>query len=54
MREWIAEDHPVYFIVESIEQLDVRVFKVNETGSGREQYPPEMMVMLLFIRKSLV
>jgi transposase len=45
--EWIAEDHPVHFIVEAIEQPDVWVFKVNERGSGSEQYPPEMMVLLL-------
>jgi hypothetical protein len=32
--EWIAEDHLVHFIVEAIEQLDVRGFKVNAMGSG--------------------
>jgi transposase len=47
LREWIAEDHLVHFIVEAIEQLDVRGFKVNATGSGSEQYPPEMMMMVL-------
>jgi hypothetical protein len=46
LREWIAEDHPVHFIVEAIEQPDVRAFKVNERGSGSGQYPPEMTVML--------
>jgi hypothetical protein len=39
LREWIAEDHLVYFIVEAVEQLDVSGFKVNATGSGSEQYP---------------
>jgi hypothetical protein len=47
LRDWIAEDHLVHFIVEAIEQLGVRTFKVNETGSGSRQYPPEMMAMLL-------
>jgi transposase len=47
LREWIAEDHPVHFIVEAVEELDVSGFKVNTTGSGSEQYAPEMMVMLL-------
>jgi transposase len=46
LREWIAENHLVHFIVEPIEHPDVRAFKVNERGSGSEQYPPEMMVML--------
>jgi transposase len=47
LREWIAEDHPVHFIVEAVEQPDIRGFKVNATGSGSEQYPPGMMVILL-------
>jgi transposase len=44
LRKWIAEGHLVHFVVEAIEQLDVSGFKVNETGSGSEQYPPKMMV----------
>jgi transposase len=47
LREWIPEDHLVHFIIEAVEQLDVRGFKVNNSGSGSEQYPPAMMVMLL-------
>ncbi|MDR2070395.1 MAG: transposase, partial [Treponema sp.] len=39
-------DHLVHFIVEAVEQLDLRGFTVNITGSGSEQYPPAMMVML--------
>jgi transposase len=46
LREWIAEDHLVHFIIDAIEQLDVSGFKVNDTGSGSEQYPPAMMVTL--------
>jgi hypothetical protein len=46
LRGWIAEDHLVHFVVEAIEQLDISGFKVNETGSGSEQYPPEMMATL--------
>jgi hypothetical protein len=45
LREWLPEDHLVHFIIEAVEQLDVSSFKVNESGS--EQYPPEMMVILL-------
>jgi transposase len=47
LRERLPEDHPVHFIIEAIEGLDVRGFKVNTTGSGSEQYPPAMKVMPL-------
>jgi transposase len=43
----MPENHLVHFIIEAIEQLDLRGFKVNTTGSGSEQYPPAMMVILL-------
>ncbi|MDR2053897.1 MAG: hypothetical protein LBP80_10840 [Treponema sp.] len=46
LREWIPENHLVHFIIEAVEQLDVSSFKVNDTGSGSEQYPPAMMVSL--------
>ncbi|MDR2094057.1 MAG: transposase, partial [Treponema sp.] len=36
-----------HFVVEAVEQLNLSGFKVNDTGSGSEQYPPEMMVTLL-------
>ncbi|MDR1175501.1 MAG: transposase, partial [Treponema sp.] len=47
LREWLPENHLVHFIIEAVEQLDVSAFKVNDSGSGSEQYPPGMMVMLL-------
>jgi transposase len=47
LREWLPGNHLVHFIVEAVERLDVSAFKVNETGSGSEQYPPAMMVTLL-------
>jgi hypothetical protein len=34
MREWIAADHLVRFIVEAIEQPGISGFKVNTTESG--------------------
>jgi transposase len=30
------------------DRLEACAFKVNETGSGSEQYPPAMIVMLLY------
>ncbi|GHV87912.1 IS1182 family transposase ISMac2 [Spirochaetia bacterium] len=47
LREWIPENHLVHFIIEAVEGLEIGSFKVNERGSGDEQYPPEMMLALL-------
>jgi transposase len=47
MRDWLPEDHLVFFIIEAIEKIGVTGFKVNRSGSGSEQYPPEMMLALL-------
>ena len=47
LREWLPGDHIVHFILESVESLDLRGFRVNERGSGSAQYPPGMMLSLL-------
>lgn len=47
LREWLPSDHIVHFIIESVETLDLRGFRVNERGSGSPQYPPSMMLALL-------
>jgi transposase len=47
LKEWLPENHLVHFIVDAVEMLDIQKFKVNERGSGDEQYPPEMMLSLL-------
>jgi hypothetical protein len=36
LREWLPQNHLVYFIVDIIERLDVSRFKVNTRGSGSE------------------
>jgi transposase len=46
LRERLPENHLVHFIIEAVEQLDVSVFKVNDSGSGRKQYPPGMILLL--------
>jgi transposase len=43
--KWVPENHIVHFIIEAAGRLDIGSFKVNEGGS--EQYPPEMMPVLL-------
>ena len=47
MRDWLPEDHLVHFIIEAIGLIGVTDFKVNNRGSGDEQFPPEMMLSLL-------
>jgi transposase len=40
-------DHLVHFMIDAVGELDVRMARVNEQGSGSEQYPPAMMLGLL-------
>jgi transposase len=47
MRDWLPEDHLVYFIIDAIQEINLSGFKVNRRGTGSEQYPPEMMLALL-------
>ena len=47
IREWVPEGHLVHFIMDAVEELDLSEAKVNERGSGDEQYPPGMMLGLL-------
>ena len=47
MRDWLPENHLVHFVIDAVNQLDISRFKVNNRGSGDEQYPPEMMLALL-------
>ena len=37
----------MHFILDAVEQLPITDFRVNERGSGSEQYPPRMMLALL-------
>src|SRR4029450_8105000 len=47
MRDWVPENDLVHFLIEALEMLDLSAAKVNERGSGSEQYPPGMMLLLL-------
>ena len=47
MRDWLPENHLVYFIIDAVNQISLSEFKLNSRGSGDEQYPPEMMLTLL-------
>ncbi|MEI7910948.1 MAG: IS1182 family transposase [Verrucomicrobiota bacterium] len=47
LREWVAKDHMVRFIMEAVDALDLSRARVNERGTGSAQYPPRMMLGLL-------
>ena len=47
LHDWVPEDHLVHFVIDAVEQLDLRRARINEQGSGSEQYPPATMLALL-------
>jgi len=47
LRDWVPADHLAHFVVDAVEALDLRQVRVNERGTGDEQYPPSMMLGLL-------
>lgn len=47
LRDWVAEDDLVHFVIEAVDRLPLNYFKVNEQGTGSRQFPPHMMLSLL-------
>ena len=47
MRDWLPEDDLAHFVVEAVERVPMRSFRVNERGMGSAQYHPRMMLALL-------
>ena len=47
LREWVPEDDLAHFVLEAVERVELRHFRVNERGSGSPQYPPRLMLALL-------
>jgi transposase len=47
LRDWVAGDDLVHFIVEASERVGISAFHVSRTGSGKAQYHPRMMLALL-------
>lgn len=47
LRDWVAEDDLVHFVIQAVERLPLSTFCVNHKGCGDEQYPPHMMLALL-------
>ena len=46
LRDWLPEDHLAWFVLASVEQLDLGVF-YRADGHGRAAHDPAMMVALL-------
>lgn len=48
MREWLPEDHLAWFVIESVEALDLRAFysAYRSDGHGAAAHDPQMMVAL--------
>ena len=47
LRDWVAEDDLVHFVIHAVERLPLERFSVNGRGCGDEQYPPHMLLALL-------
>ena len=47
LRDWVAEDDLVHFVIEAVDRLPLGVFAVNHKGCGDEQFPPHLMLSLL-------
>ena len=49
LREWLAEDHLAWFVIEAVEEMDLAEFYADyrADGHGRAAYEPSMMVALL-------
>lgn len=47
LREWVPVNHLAHFILDAVEEMDLRHVKVNERGTGSAQYPPRMLLGLL-------
>ena len=47
LRDWVPAGHLAHFILDAVEELDLRQVRVNERGTGHAQYPPRMLLALL-------
>jgi transposase len=49
LRDWLPEDHLAWFVIESVQQMDLSAFygAYRADGHGRAAYDPSMMVALV-------
>ena len=48
VQDWLPEGHLARFVVEIVEQLDLRSLKASYAGRGSQPYNPQMLIALLF------
>ena len=48
VQDWLPEGHLARFVVEIVEQLDLRSLKASYAGRGSQPYNPTMLLALLF------
>jgi transposase len=48
IQDWLPEKHLARFVVEIVEQINLRPLKASYSGRGSQPYNPEMLVALLF------
>src|SRR5664280_1640902 len=48
VQDWLPQKHLARFVVEIVEQLDLRSLKDSYAGRGSRPYHPEMLAALLF------
>ncbi len=48
VQDWLPKEHLAHFVVEIVEQLDLRALRESYAGRGSAAYHPEMLVALLF------
>ena len=47
MREWLPKDDLAHFLIDALRVIDLGAASVNVRGTGSEQYPPGMMLVVL-------
>ncbi len=47
LRDWVADDDFVHFIIEAVESIPLEAFCFNRRGTGSESYHPHVMLTLL-------
>jgi transposase len=49
MRDWLADDHLAWFVLDAVDELDLSAFlaEYRHDGWGRAAFDPQMMVALL-------
>lgn len=48
IQDWLGPNDMVHFVIDAVETMELPQLEVNHRGSGSPQYPPKMMLTLLF------